>query len=89
MNEVSISKKSDSEVYQNTGAAIEALGGVIVGPGYEQLDYPMDQIYIDYNLKGKILTLHLEHYLGISIFSKQMEVQELEFLSQAIAAKLA
>jgi hypothetical protein len=31
----------------------------------------LDQRYWDFEYKGYILTLHLEHYLGISIFIKK------------------
>lgn len=89
MNEVSIFKKSDPELYQSAGEIIESMGGAIVGPGYEQLDYPVDQAYIDFQWKGKTLTLHLEHYLGISIYSKQLALQELQKIAQTITAKVA
>ena len=33
-----------------------------------------DQRYWDFRFKGTILTLHLEHYVGISIFVKKPEM---------------
>ena len=33
-----------------------------------------DQRYWDFEYKGVTLTLHLEHYLGISIFAKKSEM---------------
>ncbi len=44
----------------------------------------LDQRYWDFKFKGVFLTLHLEHYLGISIFANKSKV-DIEIASRVIS----
>lgn len=66
--------------------AIEQAGGKIVDPSdYEQLESNLDQFYIDYNFEGKIITLHLEHYLGIFLLSEKADTDQLKGIWSVIS----
>jgi len=43
----------------------------------------LDQIYWDFEYKSIVLTLHLEHYLGISIYGERAETNT-EFATQVL-----
>ncbi|MBU6957962.1 DUF3630 family protein [Pseudomonas sp. CVAP len=61
--EIKISESSDWQLFENVARALEqGLGGTWV----EKAD-GIDQRYWDLAVEGQVITLHLEHYLGISV----------------------
>lgn len=89
MSEINISKTSSRADYRKILTALEKSGGKIVDPSdYEQLESHLDQLYIDYNFEGKVITLHLEHYLGISLLSEDADTDDLEKIWRMVKRQL-
>jgi hypothetical protein len=85
MHEYVITTNSDRNKYRKLAEAIEAAGGEIVSEDdYEQFEYPLEQMYIDYMWQGKSITLHLEHSLGIMLLSKDVVLSALKAIADII-----
>lgn len=70
--EALISKNSDWRLFDKVaGLIVKKFKGRLV----EKLDGP-DQRYWNIEVEGEILTLHLEHYLGISLFPRDKDANE-------------
>lgn len=62
--QIVVSEISDRDLFRSTANSLESL---VPGRWTEKLD-GLDQKYWDYEANGGKVTLHLEHYMGISIF---------------------
>ena len=71
--EALISTRSDWRLFEKVARLIVKR---FKGRFLEKLD-GLDQRYWDIEIKGEILTLHLEHYLGITLFARGKESDEL------------
>ncbi len=70
---LNISEKSDWQLFNKVAdEIINRFNGKIV----ERLD-GLEQRYWDIEIDGKVLTMHLEHYCGISLFAKNDLANEL------------
>jgi len=71
--QVAISDDSDWMLFNGVAEKIlTRFRGKLV----ERLD-GVDERYWDLEIEGTIVTLHLQHYLGISLFSKNKEANDL------------
>jgi hypothetical protein len=85
MHEVKLTEKAARLLCVNIAQAPEEAGATIVSEDdYQQLACPTDQIYIDYTWQNKVFTLHLEHVLGISIFSEELDIDELDDIASKV-----
>lgn len=85
MNEIKLTENSGRTLCGRIAQALEDAGAKIVSSDdYKQLLYPTDQIYIDYTWQEKLFTLHLEHTLGISLFSDELDISALNEIAHAI-----
>ena len=90
MHEINISKTSGRKYYKRILDALESSGATIVDASdYEQLESHLDQLYIDYNFEGKIITLHLEHSLGIFLLSEEADTDQLQGIWSVVNQKLS
>ena len=62
--QITVSEPADMSLFEKIASVIESE---IEGQWIEKLTSP-DQCYWDFETEGEKLTLHYEHYLGISIF---------------------
>ncbi len=78
--QIEVSDESDWKHFdQVANQLLEALNGEWL----EQLD-GLDQRYWDLEAEGGVIVIHLEHYLGISIFAKDTASNsDLELLKRA------
>ncbi len=89
MYEAKITNYSSVSVFKSVLKAIEAMGGRILDSSdYEQLDAITDQMYIDYMIRDKTMTAHLEHYTGIHLLSDEFDSAELSRISEAIKSSV-
>ncbi|WP_462251225.1 DUF3630 family protein [Ekhidna sp.] len=65
MKEIKLSNDSSVELFLQYALQLEALGAE-----FTEKVTGLDQRYWDFLFKGEEYTLHLEHYLGISIFGE-------------------
>lgn len=77
-----ISREADWQLFDR---AVEILVKEFGGAVVEKLDAP-DQRYWDIKVGEAIFTLHLEHYLGISLYSKDKQAGE---IIKTIAGRIA
>ncbi|MGE8099522.1 DUF3630 family protein [Pseudomonas fluorescens] len=61
--EIKISESSDWQLFENVARALEQE---LRGTWIEKVD-GIDQRYWDLAVEGRVITLHLEHFLGISV----------------------
>jgi hypothetical protein len=75
--ELKICESSDWQLFENIAHRLEQeLKGVWV----EKIDGP-DQRYWDLKIEHEVLTLHLEHYLGISLYAKRPEPHNIQAIN--------
>lgn len=65
MKELQLSKNSDVDLFIRYSLKLEEVGVLFTNKSTGP-----DQRYWDFLFEGKKLTLHLEHFLGISIFAE-------------------
>ncbi|MEY8847380.1 DUF3630 family protein [Psychroserpens sp. XS_ASV72] len=77
-----ITKSPDSKIFsQVADFIIEKLNGKIT----EQVD-GIEQKYWDFKIDKILITLHSEHYLGISVYGQESE--QVEYLLERINSEL-
>lgn len=85
MKELELSSQSDRVLFGRIAHALNITGAQIVSEeDYQQLLCPLDQLYIDYMWQGKLFTLHLEHTLGIFIFSGALDINVLNEIANKL-----
>ncbi len=90
MSELKLTDDSDREFFARVAHALDEAGAKIVSEDdYQQLLYPLDQMYIDYSWEGKLFTLHLEHYLGIFLLSDELNMNALNVIASKISNLIA
>ncbi len=67
--QITVSEPADMQLFEKIASAVESE---IEGQWKEKLTSP-DQCYWDYESEGEKVTLHYEHYLGITVFPKDGE----------------
>ncbi len=67
--QITVSSAASMSLFQKIASAIETG---LDGRWTEQLTSP-DQCYWDFDSEGEKITLHYEHYLGISVFPAEGE----------------
>lgn len=84
--EAQLGRISDGKLFRLITKTIEKKFDV---QWLQQLD-GLDQRYWDFKIKGEILTLHFEHYLGISLFPSKdtPSLETANSLVEAIGAYL-
>ncbi|TAE34225.1 MAG: hypothetical protein EAY65_03010 [Alphaproteobacteria bacterium] len=81
MHELQLTKTLDKKFAYHFIHAISALGYSLLNEDdLEQLSYPIDQAYIDFKVGMHIITLHYEHYIGISLLSNTAQESDLRQL---------
>lgn len=71
--EVAISDDSDWQLFN---AVADAILSRFKGKLVERLD-GLEERYWDVEIQGRIVTLHLQHFLGIVLFAQTSEANEL------------
>lgn len=87
MSEILITKNSDRRECKNFFESLIRGGGRVISESdVGQFDASLDQIYIDMNWEGAVITLHLEHYLGIFLQSDTLSEEQLRAILEKMRA---
>lgn len=85
-SEILISDKPDSEIFKNLCSRLKSEFNAEL---IEEIE-GFDSKYYDFRIVDSVLTLHLQIYIGITIFSKELDnaTQEENLLVETIGMKL-
>jgi hypothetical protein len=85
MHELHITDRVEKKQCLRLIDALERYGAKMLdADDREQVNYHMDQLYIDFQIAEHVITLHWEHYTGIHLLSKTADEAMLSEMWEAV-----